>query len=222
MAFTPTNADTWKFKTQHVQEGGDVLNDNGSFENFISAESIILAAGPAKLNGKTLSDFTPIGLCDSIGLQSNKNIVQIFEIGGRLPYMLPGRTFVQLQLNRVVFNGDSLLGALSRGNNVIPSSSAIDAPGSVLADANSTREGKFYLSLASSFFNSPFGLAILFQDGDIGSDTGAGQYVDGYYAENCLVQSHQMNIQGQQYVVMESCLVRCGNLIPMTGLKASQ
>jgi hypothetical protein len=219
----PTTANDWKFKTQHVQDK-DVIDANGKFNNFISAESIILAAGPPSMKSAvSLSDLIPIGLCDSVNLQQNKNVIQLFEIGGRLPYLLPGRTFVQLQLNRVVFNGDSLLGAATRALTVAEGTASTDSPGLDFAvGGEADNEGRFYLNLASSFFNSPFGLAILIQDGDKPTaeaykDTG--QWVGGYYAENCLFQSHQMNIQGQQYIVMESALVRCGNLVPMAGLQ---
>ena len=227
----PSNLGDWRFKTGHAQENLDILAD-GKLVDFISAESIVLCAGPATYGaGVSLTDLIPIGLCDSVGLQQNTNIIQLFEVGSRLPYLIPGRTVSQLQLNRVVFNGDSLMGALTRKNQedwkILDGR---DAPGedfvtTTTAGGTSTSvsatNGAFLLNLASSFFKKPFGLAILVQDSDTDSNTasGGGQWVSGTYAENCYIQSHQMNVQGQQFIVMESALVRLTNLVPMTGLK---
>jgi len=203
----------WRFKTLHAQDQ-DILT-GGALNNFISAESVVLAAGPASKT-TDLTQLYPIGLCDSVGIQQNKNIIQLFEVGSRLPYLLPGRTFVQLQLNRVVFNGDSLLGALTTGSAGTRAGGTIDSPGSEITATGADQSGKFYLNLASSFFNSPFGLAILYQDSDpVSGVEGRGQWVAAFYAENCMIQSHQMNVQGQQYIVMESALVRCTNLLPL-------
>jgi hypothetical protein len=205
----------WTFRIQHAQQR-DLLNVDGALNNFISAESVVLAAGPPAKANAVMDELIPIGMCDSVSIQQNKNIIQLFEIGSRLPYILPGRTFAQLQLNRVVFNGDSLLGAVTTRNGIsVPTGN--DSPGlGAYTGSEDTSGGAFYLNLASSFFNSPFGLAILYQDSDQeGADNGKGQWVAAFYAENCLIQNHQMNIQGQQYIVMESALVRCTNIAPL-------
>jgi hypothetical protein len=209
-----TNAPKWAFKVRHVEPLQDIYDETGTLQNFISAESIVLGAGPASWANTSLDSLELIGLCDSVSVQQTKNVQQLFEVGSRIPYMLPGRTYVQFQLTRVVFNGDSLLGALTRGS--LGTTSGDNAAGS--------NGGRFYLNLASSFFNSPFGLAILIQDsntidpatgGTATYDSGAGNWVAGFYAENCLIQTHQMGIQGQQYIVMETALVRTTNLVPI-------
>jgi hypothetical protein len=214
----PNSLIKWKFKTEHTQPALDLLDDDGSLSNFISAESIVLAAGPS-VKPINIDSLIPIGLCDSISVQNNKNIIQLFEIGSKLPYLLPGRSVLQMQLNRVVFNGDSLLGALTRGHTTVEEGSSADFPGvNTTAD---DRQGRFYLNLAASFFNKSFGLGIFIQDSDKqAGQEGRGQWVAAFYAENCMIQSHQMNIQGQQYIVMESALVRCTNLIPFDGLQS--
>ncbi len=218
MADVLTNAPAWAFKVSHVEPLQDIYDTTGTLQNFISAESIVLGAGPASWANTSLDNLALIGLCDSVSVQQTKNVQQLFEVGSRIPYMLPGRTYVQFQLSRVVFNGDSLLGALTRGSTGLTSGdNPDDSPGDV--NAAGSNGGRFYLNLASSFFNSPFGLAILIQDSNTGAtaayDSGAGNWVAGFYAENCLIQSHQMGIQGQQYIVMETALVRTTNLIPI-------
>ena len=160
----------------------------------------------------------PIGVCDAIQIVQNKGVVQLYEIGSRLPYILPGRPIIQLQISRVLFNGDSLLGALSKGNQN-PDGSPLAAedfisdvvgmPGVTLQNVNnSDNQGNFYMNLASHFFNQPSGIAIFFKDSD-------NQWVAGSYAENCIIQSHSMAIQGQNMVVMENASIRCTGFVPI-------
>lgn len=207
----------WDFLKSHVdptalREGGQ---ETGRAGNFISSESVLLAAGPASLGTATsnfLDQLYPIGVCDTISIATSKNVLQLYEIGSRIPYLIPGRPVTQFQISRVVFNGDSLLGALTKGNDIV----AEDYQGTVMglpgADfsigGNSDQQGKFYLNLASHFFNNPFGLAVFYQDSEE-------QWVAGYYAENCVIQNHQMQIQGQNMIIMETALVRCVSFVPL-------
>jgi hypothetical protein len=206
----------WDFQTQHVDPSA--LNRDGSPSgprgNYISSESILLAAGPATLADATRANLTvaPIGVCDAIQVVQNKGVVQLYEIGSRLPYILPGRPIIQIQISRVLFNGDSLLGALSKQNGQTPDDFVADVigmPGVTLSNVNGgDTSGAFYMNLASHFFNQPSGLAIFFKDSD-------NQWVAGYYAENCIIQSHSMAIQGQNMVVMENASIRCTGLPPI-------
>ena len=205
----------WKFKDTHVQPG-DVLDNSGSLKNFVSAESVVLAAGPATYSG--MLGLSLVGLCDSVSVSQNKNLIQLFELGSKLSYIFPGRNYIQMALNRVIFNGDSLMGIIT---NSLPSpaetGASVDLPGYEAVDNETgAYSGKFYLNLASSFFSKSFGLGFFIQDSDASTDDpGAGQWVAGYYAENCMIQSHQMAVQGQQFIVMENAVIRCTNLRPI-------
>jgi hypothetical protein len=180
----------------------------------------LLAAGPATLGQATFANLTvsPIGVCDAIQIVTNKGVIQLYEIGSRLPYILPGRPIIQIQISRVLFNGDSLLGALTRGTQN-PDGSTLTAdqytsdvvgmPGVDLQNVNgSDTTGHFYLNLASHYFNQPTGLAIFFKDSE-------NEWVAGYYAENAIIQTHSMAIQGQNMVVMENASLRCTGLPPI-------
>ena len=212
---TNTLAD-WKFKNTHVQPG-DVLDANGSLKNFVSAESVVLAAGPSSYPG-TMLGLPLVGLCDSVSVQQTKNLIQLFELGSKLSYIFPGRNYIQMALNRVIFNGDSLMGIITDS---LPTPDetvvqTIDLPGYEAVDNETgAYSGKFYLNLASSFFSKSFGLGFFIQDSDATNDPGTGQWVAGYYAENCMIQSHQMAVQGQQFIVMENAVIRCTNLRPI-------
>ena len=205
----------WDFRYSHVDptamnEAGQPAGPRG---NYISSESILLAAGPATLGQATLSnlDVVPIGVCDAIQIVTNKGVIQLYEIGSRLPYILPGRAVIQIQISRVLFNGDSLLGALTKRSGADGedfANNVIGKPGVEFTMAGGETSGKFYLNLASHFFNQPTGLAVFFKDSE-------NEWVAGYYAENCVIQSHSMAIQGQNMVVMENASIRCTGFPPI-------
>lgn len=208
----------WDFGGTHVDSGA-MTTGGTTAGNFISSESIVLAAGPASYDmalDSSLATLTTIGVCDTIQVQQQKGVIQLYEIGSRLPYLIPGRPITQFAISRVLFNGDSLMGALTAGNTHTTATTGSGEPGldftvkaSASTDGGDT-SGKFYLNLASQFFNTPFGLALYFKDSE-------NQWVAAYYAENCIIQSHSMAIQGQNMVVMENASVRCTTFKPMTG-----
>ena len=190
----------WEFKEKHVQPDNLVGN-----KNFVSSESIVICAAPSSVDDDQdlAGSLYPIGILESAAIVQNKQIQQLFEIGSRKPYMVPGRTRVQVGLSRVIFNGDSLMAAMYRGKHqgVLPSQGAgADAPGhdtDVDAVPGAVGEGSFYLNLASSFFNNTFGLALIIHDSE-------DEQTAMVLLENCMVQSHQMNIGANQTIVMEN------------------
>lgn len=206
----------WDFRYSHVDPTAmnEAGNQSGPRGNYISSESILLAAGPGSLGQATLAnlDVVPIGVCDTIQIIQNKGVIQLYEIGSRLPYILPGRPVIQLQISRVLFNGDSLLGALTKRSGQDPESfntNVIGKPGTTLEGVNgSETSGNFFMNLASHFFNQPTGLAVFFKDSE-------NEWVAGYYAENCIIQNHSMAIQGQNMVVMENAAIRCTGFVPI-------
>lgn len=215
------NIKDWNFINRHVdplamtQDG----SETGPRGNYISSESIVLCSAPGTFNRaleSALTSVIPIGVCDTVQVMQNKNVVQLYEIGSRIPYIIPGRAITQFQISRVLFNGDSLLAALTAGNmeaGLDPndySNSVTGEPGSVfnIGGADQGPSGRFFMNLASHFFNNPFGLAMFYRDSE-------NQWVGGFYAENAIIQQHSMAIQGQNMVVMENALVRCTNFLPM-------
>lgn len=200
---------TWEFKEDHVEP--DVLNNN---ENFVSSESIVICAGPSFVDASTdlAGQLYPIGILESAAVVQNKQIQQLFEIGSRKPYMIPGRTRVQIGLSRVIFNGDSLLAAMYYGHvdykGTLPDPEiGEDSPGHP-SNHPEGGEGSFYLNLASSFFNKPFGLALIIHDSE--DDQTAMILI-----QNCMVQSHQMNIGANQTIVMENVNIIADSVQPI-------
>lgn len=212
---TPVNQ--WDFAAQHVDNNAMVDPTNGNKQgNYISSESIVLAAGPATYKSATDSTFTnlyTIGVCDTIQVTQNKGVIQLYEIGSRIPYLIPGRPVTEFRISRVLFNGDSLLASLTQANGDSAANYEVDIigkPGEEFQGSNQDSPSNFYFNLASHFFNKPFGLALFFKDSE-------NQWVAGFYAENCVIQQHSMAIQGQNMVVMENASVRCTAFVPLKG-----
>lgn len=193
------NLNQWEFKKDHVQP--DNLKGN---QNFISAESIVVCSGPPRAADANIDNLIPIGLLESANVIQNKAIQQLFEIGSRRPYLIPGRTRIQVGMSRVIFNGDSLLGAITRSNSegVEPAGVEINLQGDV--DIN----GRFYMNLASDFFNKAMGLGLVFADSE-------DEYVALMYFEDCMVQAHQMSVGANQTVIVENCNIITDGIVPI-------
>ena len=195
----------WDFKNNYVEPAA--LNaDSGNYTNFISSESCLLVAGPPMANLVTdVSALTGIGLVEGVQISQQKNVNQLWEIGSRQSYFMPGRTMVQAQLSRVLFNGNNLMGAVyTAGAQKVFTGYVVDEsdkPGIT----NTGTVGNFYVDLASSFFNKPFGLGIVIQDSE--QDP-----VQIMYLENCNIISYQLGIQAQQLMVVDNMSIRCSRV----------
>ena len=89
----------------------------GTGTGFVSSESVILAAGHPTISMQTGTDYglatlVPIGLVENANIQQNKALQQLFEVGSRRPFFIPGRHQIQAAMSRVMFNGPSLMKAL--------------------------------------------------------------------------------------------------------------
>ncbi len=228
----------WDFQTKHVQ-------DLGVFKgaDYISSESIVMCAvpwagtAPDLSPSTTVADWIPIGLLENITIQQNKQLQSMYEIGSKKMFNIPGRTYKRINLSRIMFNGPSIMKAISQFNlpyagftgtiNAIAGHDGLGAAGGLDEPAagvnptitafnyNETAVGAanntshLFIDLASSFFNSPVNLGMVFRDSE---DDTYGAFI----LSDAFVQSHQMTITGQQTVVMENISMTCGDLIPVT------
>jgi len=188
--------------------------DQGDAGEFLSSESAILCAGPRTL-ATTITNIVPIGLVQNAQLSQNRQIQQLFEVGSRKPFFIPGRTLTQLGVSRILFDGPSLMKAMymnvTDGTTVgVPNVDASDSgqnPADPYTDTTMAGSGDLYINLAAEFFNRPTGLAIVYHD------MGQTQY-GGVYLENCYLQTHSISMSGQQTVLLENVGVRCAGVIP--------
>ena len=212
------------WQTNHVQPDNFGAGDFDN-ENFITSESIVICSCEATATGTT--KMIPIGLLEQAVVAQNRQTQELFEIGSRESFFIPGRSYVQMTLARVMFNGPSLLKVVSaRGNpNSLPSSTVLhgnpanpwpaagneDTNESMLDEAETGWDadyGNFVINLASDFFNRPIGLGVLIRDSE-------NDAYGGFVLQNCYVQSHQFSVAGQQTVIMENAQIRASRLFPI-------
>ncbi len=194
-----SNLATWNFKNAHVQTDGLTAE----IGNYVSSESVVLCAFSTQGANPTPAELIPIGVLQNVGIQQQKQINQLYEIGSRKAYFIPGRVMIQIQLSRVLFNGDSLMAVLYGG--ATDATEGGDNAGSSYTNSEGTSTGKFYMNLAADFFNSRLDLAIIVQDSQ-GDPAGAVIF------RECFIQAHGMGISSNQTIVAENVSLRCQNI----------
>lgn len=204
MADSITN---WDASGGHVD---DEVLQGASGRDYVGAESVVIAAGPASLTtpGFDWKNIKPIGVVQNITLGQSRQLQQLFEIGSRESYFIPGKTFVNASFSRVLVNGPNLLKSFYNWystSDVIEISPGGDLPGAPYPTA------QFYINLASEIFSRPIGLLIYMQDTE--KDYSAS------YLENCYIQSHQMNISAQQSLILENVQIRASKVVPISSIQ---
>lgn len=223
---------TWKgdfSDRQHVQPEDHKGALSGS---FLSGESAVVVAGPAELDGTNVTSLLPVGLVQQAQISQNKQLNQVFEIGGRVPFYVPSRVSVQASLSRILFDGPSLFYALyargegddettvppapTFGSEVLKTANNPTAPypseGVVSRVRGEGQEqndpGLFWSNLGSGIFNRPLGLGFVLFDME-------GQAYGGCYLEKCYVQSHRFGISANSTVLAENVSLVATRLKPI-------
>lgn len=197
----------WDASGGHVDE--EVLQGS-SARDYVAAESVVIAAGPASLDTPDFdwSLLKPIGVVQNVGIAQSRQLQQLFEIGSRESYFIPGKTFVNANFSRVLVHGPNLLRSFYHWyatKDVIDISAGGDRPGEPYPNAY------FYINLASEMFSRPIGLLLYMQDTEK-------QDYSASYLENCFIQSHQMSISAQQTLIMENVQLRASKVVPITSI----
>lgn len=214
------------FRKGHVQD--DTVFKGG--KGYVSSESIVIAAKVFEPNtslqstsdqAPDLAQFIAIGLVENLSLASQRNIQQLFEIGSRDPYFIPGRTVIQAALNRVIFDGDSLLRVLyptqqygtegAHGFEMDPApileaiGGSTNVPGVTELDAPD-----FWFNLASEFFNKPATLALVVYNDNA-------ELLGYVVLEDCYVEAHNLALAAAQTVITENVRLRVTRIATVAG-----
>ena len=201
--------------------GPNSVQDTGTGTNFLSSESVLVCAAPSEFTetAASINNLVPIGLVENAAVQQSKQLQQLFEIGSRKPFFVPGRVSVSSNLSRVLFNGPSLLKAMYRFNKAGTMANingndyhGAAAGGTVSTDDkdNAVYTEDFYINLASEFFNAPIGLAFLMRDMEQNA-------YGGFHLGGCFIQGHQFSMAAQQTVLLENVSLRATTVTPVKG-----
>lgn len=234
---TPTTSySNWNFYNSRVQQ--EVIGGQ-----FVSAETTLIAAGPPSLDqvdeyneGASASQVSayPIGLLESFGLQQNRQLQRIFEVGSSRSYFIPGRTIGSIALGRTFYYGPSLLrvlyayykndangiqvGTSENGTKIDTANGRKVIDPQALLLAGQTRnfhelhrnpgEDYFFIDLASDLFAQPTGMAVYFKDYQ-------NEPVGAFYLQECYVQGHQLSVNSGSVLIMEGAQLQYDQLIPI-------
>jgi len=222
-----TNIFTQKYSQWKEQwEDSRVQKLTSDTGDFVSAESTLIVSGPPTYAGDE-QELIPVGLVQNATITQNKQIQQLHEVGSRQMFTVPGRTFASVGIARVLFDGPSLLFALtsyySGADVVIPNIAAgasntekpaVPYPepsaGKTKVTESTTPDqlGAYWGNLNASVFNRPLGLGFIFMDID-------STFYGGIYLEKCFVQSYNMGISAQQTILLENVQIRTTNIRPI-------
>ena len=220
----------WDWENSHVTGSFEDQNEkNVSVFDIIESGTVLICAGPADLDAANAAGqgirIVPIGLVETVQINMNKPLSRIFEIGSKLSYIIPGRTVGGLSINRVFFDGPSLLKVLYAGELLSDSSNGQNKSATFMSIKDGQQptgmsnigSGNIGMNLASTFFDQPVGLAFYFKDR--GGNT-AGEI----YFEGCLVSAYNMGISANMNVLTEAInmeFIRCRPIVtsasPNTG-----
>jgi len=215
----------------HVQPEEHNRAEEGS---FLSGESAVVVAGPPQLaTSQTTSSLIPVGLVQQAQLSQNKQLNQIFEIGGRVPFYVPSRVSIRASLSRILFDGPSLFYALYQRKDLDSStvppratfstgfSSSLNDPTAPYNDEGivsrpqttgvaqeDSDPGLFWSNLGSGIFNRPMGLGFVLFDME-------GEPFGGAYLEKCFVQTHNFGISANATVLAENVTLVATKLRPL-------
>jgi len=231
---TTKSLSDWQFWQNHVQadlEGGQ----------FVNAATTLIAAGPPRLSdaskGASASaafgagnDIAfPIGIVENFGLNQNKMIQKMFEIGSKRAYHIPGRTVGALTLGRILYFGPSLMrvmyayyprdkfgtdGIYTLANIAGPDPANIarikDVPGYGRNpdQTQPVQNTDFFINLASDLFDHPLGLLVYLRDA-------ANKAYGAFYLEDTYLQAHSFNVNASSILVAEGVSAQYDRLVPI-------
>lgn len=199
----------WSFKNMHVQS--DIQDSN-----FVSSESSLIAGGPPDWTGDTMN-VVPMGIVENYSVTTAVLTNQVFEIGSRLFYVVHGRSWGNVTISRVFYNGPSLLSVLygafdytlqgdtSQTFSKISQSVSSTATSNMglstsitgtIAPGTPLGSGFFGFNLASELFQTPTGILLFFEDT-------TGNTVGGVYFEHAYVTGHQFANSSGNLVIGE-------------------
>jgi len=196
----------WDFQVSQVDETMDS-------HDFVSSQSIVFCSIPfassatddddaLDANIVDISKWEPIGMVENASLQQRRQVSELFEIGSKKMFQIPGRTFRRANLARVVFDGASLLKTVSTG---LDQTDSFSIEGDRAA---ADEDSKFYINLASSYFDTPRNIGLVMRDQQ-------NQYYGALALKHCFIESHQMSIAAQQTVIMENIAMTVSEFVPV-------
>lgn len=175
---------------------------------FITGRTCFLAAGEPiyEDNADDLSKLKVIGVTQNIGLQFQKQLQRIFELGSSENLIVPGRAVPSLSISKVWYSGPNIQKALYP--NV--TEEELDALKGQRPGYNNT-----YMNLASHMFDHPCGLLMVMTSQGNSLTTYDNELVAAYFAENCYIQASGLQMAANSVVLAERSALQVERVLPI-------
>lgn len=208
--YAASTMEAWEFRSWHT--GVDV---GGANTNPITAESVLIATGPPRLDdvGEDFANKVfPVGMIESLTVGQQKMLQQIREIGSRRSYIVSSYSTGNLTLSRVMYSYSSLLRVLTLANGDqegLDNPAGLPGGGAFAGDAKtSTAEPVWFANLQAEIFDRQFGILIYMLD-QRNNPYGA------MYAEDCMIQTHNFALAAQGIAIAEQVSIMFDRLNPV-------
>lgn len=178
--------------------------------DFVSSESTLLLTTPrATYDDEAIRMAVAVGLVQDISFNQQRQATQIYEVGSRRKYTFSsGRTSGQMSLSRVLFDGQSLMKAVTREEQIDLVGSDFVQTGDPSTAGDIAGYGDFYVNLGASLFSKPVGLIMVFRD--LGN-----QNIGALFFREAYMISHRMGISSRQPFLSESVSVLYEGILPL-------
>lgn len=211
-----TTLSQWDFQNSHVT---DIPMNTGT---AISSKSAIIGVGPRVFATAATEEVRLVGAVASITHGQAKQIQQLMEIGSELPITITGRTRGSVSIASMMFNGPSLLKALTQFSAIDDSDYANTGKSvkAIFDEIQATEDAAgyddFFINLASRIFDIPIGILIMLRT-NMGSNYGAA------YLENGLIASHNWSFTAGGNILSEGVSITYERVVPVnvTGLPSN-
>lgn len=194
----------------------NVSGIGGLFNN--TGTGAVSKVNPGSILGAKATFAWPLGVTESVGIAQNKQLTRLFEIGSRRSYFIVGRTVSSATIARTLYDGPNLLRALyayyprqyhanAAAQESIDDLLAVKATDFVPL-LRAAGYADFFINLDSDLFDHPFGLLLMFLDSQ-------NEMYGAAYAEDCLMQNHQIGLSSQANLIGEGGSLQFDQLLPI-------
>lgn len=194
---------SWRLQDHYVER----LMDNAAYTSAHPDDTLVLA-GSARLDtvdtGATegIKSLLAIGMLQTFSIQQAKPTQPVQAIGSGRSFFISGKAQGSGTLGRLFVNGRNLLRVLyhnARAGNLNVQN--FDDP------AAKDYKAQFYTNLDSELYLVPWGLGCVFR-------TKAHDFVGGFYAELCMINSWGIAFQAGPTAIMEQVTFMFDRLLP--------
>ncbi|MFW5895115.1 MAG: hypothetical protein ACOCT9_00070 [archaeon] len=216
---------------------GGNKNSIGNFH--LDTSNVLVSFGPPKLtNTNTSNKAITVGLIQNLSINQQRQIIKLFDYGSDEYEIVGGKWRHNIQINRILFDGPSVLKFIAYAYFDEEISQMMDHDNEdkykefvqklydnmgYEEDEIPTKEipgtGDFWFNITSDLFNNPIGIFITIQQK---LPTGESQNYGGVFLENCLISNHSLTMNPNNRILTEQISMEFGQPVPLKNYNGNQ